>query len=497
MARKLTNRRAVPRYVLTLILSCSFFVWGLFENSGRESKGVAVLFALPLLMEVGALLYLRLKPVQAESAEFFNLFWRTILFCAVLNYAFWIIYLVIVHSEVQGLDAGNYQFLSYLSLGGIALLLVFVSIVTLAFMTPKEGGGRLVRYLENLKSGAERRPFWTLLHSMSVFLTVAYLFGFAFAFHDLTVAPPKPVPEQGKTAAGSPTPGASPSPKQLPPLYMANLPNFDHEQPPPNEQEAGELPCVDFYFAQPSADLERFDEGDNTDPQKILEGGLMFTDQEKAERKKKNQEAMHRAVERIINLTADGQQAHVQLLGHASKTPVRRGPSNPYDNNYVLSQARVLGVLSELKSEVSAKNGGQWVNVEWDPVALSSAEFPQARSYMDKVCRAMIDDEKVVHVSISAVRGHPFYYEGARYKSDDYKRLSLLDDLYFAMYTVTTTGYGDIVPTTNYAKFLTCLANICEVFFIVGLFNSLMALKGSDGEGRRGGLHAVEAERPT
>jgi voltage-gated potassium channel Kch len=64
-----------------------------------------------------------------------------------------------------------------------------------------------------------------------------------------------------------------------------------------------------------------------------------------------------------------------------------------------------------------------------------------------------------------------------RLRSVGYRRLALMDYMYFAIYTITTTGYGDIVPTTNYAKALTCFANICEMFFIIGLFNALVALK--------------------
>ena len=52
-----------------------------------------------------------------------------------------------------------------------------------------------------------------------------------------------------------------------------------------------------------------------------------------------------------------------------------------------------------------------------------------------------------------------------------------MDYMYFAIYTITTTGYGDIIPTTDGAKFLCSLANVLEVFFLVVFVNALVALR--------------------
>lgn len=53
--------------------------------------------------------------------------------------------------------------------------------------------------------------------------------------------------------------------------------------------------------------------------------------------------------------------------------------------------------------------------------------------------------------------------------------LSLLDYLYFMTYTITTTGYGDLIPTTPFAKFITCVANLFEILFIVVVINLVFA----------------------
>jgi hypothetical protein len=73
--------------------------------------------------------------------------------------------------------------------------------------------------------------------------------------------------------------------------------------------------------------------------------------------------------------------------------------------------------------------------------------------------------------------------------------LSLMDYMYFTIYTITTTGYGDIVPTTTYAKFLCSAANILEVLFFVVFFNGLLSMRKSQ-EGLPGeGTEWTGAER--
>jgi hypothetical protein len=55
------------------------------------------------------------------------------------------------------------------------------------------------------------------------------------------------------------------------------------------------------------------------------------------------------------------------------------------------------------------------------------------------------------------------------------RRLQLLDYIYFTTYTITTTGYGDIVPISGFAKFICSIANFFELFFVVIFFNCLVA----------------------
>jgi hypothetical protein len=73
-----------------------------------------------------------------------------------------------------------------------------------------------------------------------------------------------------------------------------------------------------------------------------------------------------------------------------------------------------------------------------------------------------------------------------------------MDYMYFSIYTITTTGYGDIVPTTAYAKFVTSVVNIFEVIFLVIFFNAIISLKGRRGDPEDGpaAQRQLPKERP-
>nr|VFJ45833.1 MAG: Ion channel [Candidatus Kentron sp. DK] len=53
----------------------------------------------------------------------------------------------------------------------------------------------------------------------------------------------------------------------------------------------------------------------------------------------------------------------------------------------------------------------------------------------------------------------------------------ILDALYFAYYTITTTGYGDIAPGLDSIKFFTTVLNVIEFFFVVVVINILTITK--------------------
>jgi len=52
---------------------------------------------------------------------------------------------------------------------------------------------------------------------------------------------------------------------------------------------------------------------------------------------------------------------------------------------------------------------------------------------------------------------------------------NLLEYMYFSIYTITTTGYGDILPVSQEAKFIVSMENLVEVFFTVIFFGILIS----------------------
>lgn len=65
---------------------------------------------------------------------------------------------------------------------------------------------------------------------------------------------------------------------------------------------------------------------------------------------------------------------------------------------------------------------------------------------------------------------------------------SLLDYLYFMIYTVTTTGYGDIIPVSPFARFVSSVANLAELLFIVIFFNIVLSVVSAAGSVKAAGL---------
>jgi hypothetical protein len=292
-----------------------------------------------------------------------------------------------------------------------------------------------------LKHGAAEAPFLTLIFFLTIFLGVSYLFGFAFAFHDKTqfykdgnkinVEEPALVMRNPIMPTGSPKETvATPSPTSSPvPIAIIK---FDVGTSKPNSEAGAEV---------------------------------------------------SKAVTAIEQRSKDDKPVRVLLIGGADLRQIR---SLAYQSNYELAEARALNVKNDILEELSAsKRANILRNLEWTCLAepnegriskLSPSSKPQADSDTDEG-----KDDRTVKVLVVESYEMPTGLLVRNLRANYLKPLSLMDYVYFANYTITTTGYGDIVPNTVYAKFICSFANISEVLFLVVFFNALLSVGGLAG----------------
>ncbi len=196
--------------------------------------------------------------------------------------------------------------------------------------------------------------------------------------------------------------------------------------------------------------------------------------------------ALQGLVETILRYH-DRERVRVLLVGHADETPVDldRGV---YGSNFEISEARVRQVMVELVRWLEERDPSWRRNIDWLPVPVSSDG-------------GFLDDVRLVQPSAH----NPYLtVEAAVIPSGDRREagvdrlpgrsFELLDYLYFTFYTITTTGYGDIIPLSPFAKFVASIANVFEVVFVVIFFNVLVSFLRNGLSGR---TESNEAEPST
>lgn len=136
----------------------------------------------------------------------------------------------------------------------------------------------------------------------------------------------------------------------------------------------------------------------------------------------------------------------VTIVGHASDHLPAKGEWN----NYLYSMDRALSAFDYLRKALRAQN----VKAEWHLRPVSNDDGMIVTRFLPGW-----DHKRSVEVLLQK-------------KSDS---ISLLDYLYFMIYTITTTGYGDFVPISPRAKFICSVANLFELLFIVVVINLVFA----------------------
>jgi hypothetical protein len=438
-----------------------------------ESKWLLPLFFLPLVLQLFGSLALSLKSKEAHNLRVFYVFYVSMMLVCLFSYLLlWLAYLL------RDKKVASYQLpmqlISILAVLCTVVIILFVVIMTIVILKAPHSyeigndSGQIKRLLkwviehsDKLKFETTKAPSHALSLFFSAFLAVSYLFGFAFAFHD-----------KGMTATEHA-------------LYMKNLRNGDTEGKPAPHSEQGIVQAA-ATPARPVCNFI-FEEGRAT-PETLSSDLTLLTKGTKhwliADRRNANNECLKTVVRTVMEATKDDNKVRVTLTGRANEKPVT---GSAYQSNYELSQARAQNVGYALMQRLSEAGNNQWRNLEYviipasnepDEVPLASMINPDKG---DDQRLLEVNNNKIVEVRVDSVSNDPTALQmqsmNATTRSAEYRSLDLIDYIYFANYTITTTGYGDIMPATPYAKFVCSLANIFEVFFLVVFFNLLLSLR--------------------
>lgn len=166
----------------------------------------------------------------------------------------------------------------------------------------------------------------------------------------------------------------------------------------------------------------------------------------------------------------------VEVRGHADITRMAPGFST-YVSNAELANQRAQATEAALRrvASLATERHGP-LEIEWRTYGVSSEP-----SFLATPSRGFRPSGADVYRSaeIQIVRlGEPTLRQELR-ALGSHDRLDLLDYLYFTIYTITTTGYGDIIPLSPFARFVVSVANLYELFFVAIIFN-IVAAAGRD-----------------
>jgi len=217
---------------------------------------------------------------------------------------------------------------------------------------------------------------------------------------------------------------------------------------------------------------------------------LQFPDQEddheppaapEDRRKIHNAKQLNKLIDAILQATQKDR-VRVVLAGHSDDLPMDSRNAS-YKSNFELSEARIHHVIVSLLDQLGQSPQREWKrNLEWLALPCANEQSFLRQSPGSPGGRNAGDGLSVEVLLLPA--------EGDRFSSTnqpDGRDLDLLDYLYFGIYTITTTGYGDIIPVSPYAKFITTVANFFEVFLMVVFFNVLLSFLREGGDVAKGG----------
>ena len=403
-----------------------------------------------------------------------------------LSIVFFLGYFFILGFWFEYISKDNYRsYMSFLAIIIVLILVIISGIFAILINKCRNGDYDLTAY--SWKNDLVEPTFANIMFFMSIFLNIAILLSFAFAFNDKNL-----INSKEKTYG----------------LYSESIraeENIDSD----SSEESGDSPKkaekenvfkIKYGGCETCCEIDIDYILDKKDWKKTRgEYKKKITNIEEKNKKifrfQDNNEVLKKLIKKIFVQFNKGENEciHLKLLGHTS-------PDDPkgcnLKANFDIAQARVNNIqwqISELiekyQSEAKLKDSsgkenncelnGKSLNLFFSPYAVNEENFVLDLPVLEK---EKIEEMRCVEIILDHLPNHPtnkmLKYLKGLYKTP--RDLDLIDYLYFTFYTITTTGYGDIIPVSSQAKFIATIANLCEVFFIVIFFNILLANPGKN-----------------
>lgn len=199
---------------------------------------------------------------------------------------------------------------------------------------------------------------------------------------------------------------------------------------------------------------------------------------------KLNALALAKIVRKIHYHYSKGYQVSLYVEGRTDDKPISTNDAN-YSNNQHLSETRAKACVMRIRTLVAnyclnnrKKNDKHFI--DFDPI-VRDVTYGAGNDYHDlgkqkkegqhyrkaeiKIVPGRMLTKNAIDDSLNK-QGFPLLTE----------QIKFLDYFYFSMYTITTTGYGDMAPVSPWSKFITVFLNIYELIYIVIFFNVLLSL---------------------
>ncbi|MEO6191681.1 MAG: ion channel [Thermoanaerobaculia bacterium] len=385
-------------------------------DPSKLDKVLATLLLVLPILQIAVLLCLRSSLLRGVLAAI-------MLFSLISYHPAWWLY-----------STGHYRsnYWAIFTLAAAVLVVLSLWVTWLMMRAPLEAaeGDQAEESLEAFRKEISQHSFQIVCFFLSLFLSVTFAMGFAFALHDKYERT-----KEGWALCVTPPPGVTAT--------------ADGHQAAKNGAMSGAMPpplLMRFEPGKAEVQAKEVSEANQDD-----KGDIMMA---------KNNDSIDKINQRINAESTEEGRLRIILAGHTDSSDL--ASSKRYKSNYELSDARARCVYLYLTKRFGLKNVAEWTVI---PLADENSFWG---ANLKKP-----EDRRSVEVWIEA-NGTSSIKLGKPEVSCS-RNASLNDYMYFTLYTITTTGHGDIRPVCSETKFMTSICSLFEVFFLIIFFNVLIA----------------------